>query len=204
VETIRAKTIRFRDELEAGIAPRLADTHLHLLAALTLLPNRPIRVLDFGGACGTLYFVTRALLPGRIAEWTVVETPAMVAAATDLADGALAFTTEFPPETDLVWSSGTLQSVPDPASAMAGMLAIDAPLVCLTRLDWGKGEITIQRSRLSENGPGPLPARVADAWIEYPRTALVRRELREQLERTHRVIIRFDSGWLAAPIKGRD
>ncbi len=136
--------------LKAGTCQLNADEQQMLLAltwAATALQaqthgNRALRVLDFGGALGEHFLLVRHLLPELpIERWLVCETPLIVNAAAQLPpQAALQFCDTIPeplaaPDTafDLVIASGSLQFVADPAQTFAGLAALEAPFVYISR-----------------------------------------------------------------------
>jgi putative methyltransferase (TIGR04325 family) len=144
------------------------------LGALSAASGNPIRVLDFGGAAGAHYKLARHILPAtKRLDWLVVETPEMVAQASPLSSDELRFST-YPDmqDADLLHLSGVLQSLPDPMQTLAALLATRPRQVIICRMSLGGGEVTIQRSRLKDNGPGPLPSGVKDREVRYPHTSL--------------------------------
>jgi hypothetical protein len=79
VEVVFAKTIAL-DTAKLWEMPRhsaLDHTILGVCHAAANNPTRPLRILDFGGACGLHYRVARAAVPNLPVRWAVVETPAM-------------------------------------------------------------------------------------------------------------------------------
>jgi putative methyltransferase (TIGR04325 family) len=176
---IYAKTVILRETLRAQPADNPA-----LLLALAELPPR-VRVLDFGGACGAHYFQARAWTT-REYDWWVVETPAMVARARTLETEALHFVTDMAAieEPDMVFASGCLQYVPDGFALMRRLLQTGAPRLVLCRWPLSDGSAPLkqtQRSRLSDNGPGLLPAGISDAWVSYDHWILPRQAVEAQM-----------------------
>ncbi len=160
---VYAKTMAFRETLRTQTADNPA-----LLLAFTELPPHP-RVLDCGGACGAHYFQASAWT-SRVYDWWVVETPAMVARARPLETDMLHFVTDLAAveQPDLVFASGCLQYAPDPLALLRRLLQTGAPRIVLCRLPLSDGPTPLrqtQRCRLSDNGPGPLPRGVRDAWV---------------------------------------
>jgi putative methyltransferase (TIGR04325 family) len=144
-------------------------------------PMTTLRVLDFGGAGGNHYSIARtALGADRDIRWNVVETEPMVRAANrKLAGSGLKFFDNIAgaasdlDEIDLVFTSGALQYTPDPLMFLSMLLDLKARYLFITRTALNtvdKKAITLQRSRLSDNGPGSLPARFVDHEVEYPIT----------------------------------
>lgn len=162
VGTVYAKTV-------ANRALPLTSTNAFTLLSLLVGGGR---VLDFGGACGAEYFNARRLVPAsRRLEWTVVETPAMVARAAPLANDELRFVTSLAgQQPDVVHSSGTLQCVDDPLGYLRQLVDLGAEHIVLNRLGLSLGDqvVAIHDSMLSWNGPGPMPAGMPDRLVRYP------------------------------------
>lgn len=144
-------------------------------------PGRTIKILDIGGACGAHYFESRRLISGNIRmNWLVVETEQMVRSALDknLGNGELGFISTINkagPDTDIIYSSSTLHYVPDPYDFTKAILKTGANQIFLTRMMFNENDrdfITVQRSFLSDNGPGPMPAGYKNRIIKYPHTTL--------------------------------
>lgn len=167
--------------------------------------NQPVRVLDFGGACGLHYFEIKQLVkPGTPLLWCVVETTEMVKKAqeiTSFGQGELHFfsTVEeaknFAGGFEVVHTSGTLQAVPDPWHYLDKLIGLEAKCLILNRLGMNQGSedlFTVHHAKLSWNGKGPLPEGVKDRRISYPfgffseerllKTLLERYEIDHQLE----------------------
>lgn len=119
-------------------------------------------VLDFGGACGRHY--KEAKNQSVAIRWAVVETPAMVARATELETQQLKFFTSIEAaakwldKIEIVHSNGALQYAPDPIGSVKSLCALAAPKMLWYRLLMGTGETRTQISRLADNGPGYLPS----------------------------------------------
>jgi putative methyltransferase (TIGR04325 family) len=180
VKVVIGKNIRLKHELENGTPHVLESTALRTLVGIGIVGHRPeLNVVDFGGGGGTHYLFAKAVLGERInLRWHVVETNAMVTEGSRIEDQRLKFFSDIDAaaaslgRVDLVFSSGALQYVPDPAHFLAKLLSVGAEHVFLTRI--GLSEVSsrtiIQESQLSANGPGPLPADIQDRRICYPAT----------------------------------
>lgn len=177
VDVVFAKTIAIDDE-KLREMPTHAGTDQTVLAvayAATMTPARPLRVLDFGGACGLHFRVARAAAPHLAVRWAIVETPMMVARASELNSDSLRFFAEIDDahhwlgDVDLIYSSGAVQYVDQPEITLARLLQLKATVLCWARLALSDGERrrVSQRSMLSDNGPGPMPAQFADREVLY-------------------------------------
>jgi putative methyltransferase (TIGR04325 family) len=131
-------------------------------------------VLDFGGACGRHYKEAKRHSPAI--RWAVVETPAMVSKARDLATYQLKFFTDVHSAAawlgpvEVMHSNGALQYVPDPARSVAELCAVEAKRMLWRRILLGNGERKTQISRLSDNGPGRIPS--ARKKVSYEQTSI--------------------------------
>lgn len=176
VDVVVRKTVAVTDLAAAG-APEI---RLATVAALAVAGDD--RVLDFGGAAGLHYRIACDAFPNRQFRWAVVETPLMVSKARRLEDKGLRFFTtvmearEWLGGVDLLHSVGALQYTSEPEQTLAELVGIGAPLMLWAKLDLGETcETVMQRSLLSENGPGrELPTGVEDAEVFYPLTRMRR------------------------------
>ncbi len=180
VATMAEKTRRYRDALASARPPVLDLSTRRTLVGLALgAVDDDMHVLDFGGACGVHYFIARAFLRGRVRRfrWHIVETPSTVAAGGSLEDGELRFFDNLDAAVaglgpvDLVFSSGALQGLADPYSALERLTSLGASAVYLSWLGLTTGErelLTVQTSRLSASGPGPLPSGLRDERVKVP------------------------------------
>jgi putative methyltransferase (TIGR04325 family) len=174
IDVIIRKTAALRD------GRRIDD----VLAGETLLPtiagiaaagnDRPLTVLDFGGAAGLHSFVAKQAFPQCEFRWAIVETPLMTREAARFADDHLRFFTSIDEamrwlgQVALVHCVSALQYVPEPEAMLGQLLALRAPTILWAKLMLGaQREAFTQISRLRDNGPGPLPADIVDRDISY-------------------------------------
>ena len=139
--------------------------------------DAPLRVLDFGGACGVHYLRVQSLIRSPL-RWAIVETPAMAARAIEVAKGR--FTAHMSIDDaaatlgsiDLVFTSGAIQCVADPLGALRALAGWRAPYLALARFPiWlAKEAVGVQESRLSDNGIGPLMPGVENQTVRVPVT----------------------------------
>jgi putative methyltransferase (TIGR04325 family) len=169
---------------------------------LSTRPKRELNVIDFGGACGAHYFLAKMVFGRRFdLRWHVVETPGIVLRARELEDGTLKFydrLTEARSElghVDLIFSSSALQYVPEPYAFMEELAKCGADNIYLTKIGLSAlpiDLISIQKSRLSENGPGPLPKGITDREIRYPVTFPQKQKLESIIKRDYAIQILFE------------
>ena len=80
-------------------------------------------------------------------------------------------------EVDLVFTSSALQYCPDPIYFLRKLVELNAPYFFITRTPFSLGQnllITTQTSKLSDNGPGPLPEGYSNRTITYPITYITK------------------------------
>jgi hypothetical protein len=135
-------------------------------------------VLDFGGGCGLHYKQAARQSPGI--RWAVVETPAMVARATELATDRLRFFTDIDAAAewlgyiDVMHSNGALQYVPNPIATLSRLCGLRATTMLWHRMFLSQGgtRSETQVSRLIDNGPGRAPSGTPNMVVQYARTAI--------------------------------
>lgn len=140
------------------------DTPLPLV--VRALNRADLVVTDFGGSCGELGRDFIARWPG--AAYTVVETGAMVRAIAGASE-PVRHVTEIPESCDIFYSGGTLQYVDDPLAIMAQAFRTARRAVVLTRNSFCTTQLfRVQKSRMFENGGGPIPSGFKDQDVSYP------------------------------------
>lgn len=129
-------------------------------------------VLDFGGGCGLHYKEARL-----DAKWAVVETPAMVQRAQELATEQLRFFTSISAaadwlgEIDLLHSNGALQYTPEPELVLNELISLRAKVMLWKRISLSeKRRVGLQTSRLVDNGPGRIS--VKNKLVTYTLTQI--------------------------------
>ena len=166
------------------------------LTAVSLIPGKEPRILDFGGSFGPHYFLAKQCLPRRY-RWAVVETPVIAELGAELENDELRFFTsiegarEWLGEIDLVHASGSLQCTPQPKRFFATLVGLRAPYLAITRTAVALGPecVTIQVSLLSGNGPvGGLPPGVSDKIVKYPRIFMAKADFIATVEPHYGVV----------------
>lgn len=155
-----------------------AALFLGLLVVRAANPHQPVRIIDFGGACGYHVWIAKRRFPDIPMRCAVVETTAMAAASTSLSDPDIRIMTSIDAAmawlggVDLVHSSGAIKYLPNPDATLRSLAAIRAPFMLFQRMHFACEDrfIRVQFSRLAANGPGPLPPGVADAAVAFPCT----------------------------------
>lgn len=201
LRVIRRKTELYRETL---LSPqhRIALGELQLVSAIGLnRRDERVRVVDFGGACGAHFFALKSIVGDRVQfDYRVVETRGMVNEAKGLENDELKFFESLQQAkaglngVDIVFSSGTLQCVPDPYKTLEDLVACKARFLILARIGMTNGArdvIVIHKSTLATNGPGPLPKGVQDAPVKYPFTFPVREKLESIITQHYRFRFRL-------------
>lgn len=197
VEVICTKTERYRDRLRSRGPVASAPEPLHVMIGLGLmrLPGDDLNVLDFGGGCGAHYFLVDALIGDRTElHWHVIETPKLAVRAREFEDGRLRFYADLETareemdRVDLVFSSGALQYVPRPYETLENLTKCRGSNLLLTRIPLTtstKELILVQESKLSDNGPGPMPSGISDRLVTYPVTVARKEKFEAILNRDY-------------------
>ena len=203
INAVYEKTLRYREFLVRQ-RPLVSDIDsLRTLIGLGLATcNRELNVIDFGGACGAHYFLARVVLGNSITiRWHVVETPKMASRATELADEHLKFFDDIQKaknelnRVDLLFSSSALQYVPHPYEFLKRLTECGADQMFFTKIGLSTLQmelITIQKSSLSGNGPGPMPEGMRDKKIQYPVTFARKDKFEEILRKNYSIDIQFN------------
>jgi hypothetical protein len=134
-------------------------------------------VLDFGGGCGVHHKLARLQSPDI--KWAVVETPAMVARAAELATDRLRFfdsireAAAWLGSIEVIHSSGALQYTPEPEQTLRELCGLNAKKMLWLRMALSTDtlEREMQSSNLGDNGPGRL-AGLKEKTVLYARTKL--------------------------------
>jgi putative methyltransferase (TIGR04325 family) len=176
-----------------------------------------INVLDFGGACGTHYFETRRFFKNDIKfKWIVVETAEMVKSAKEhtfeneellFVDNLEKITTPI----DLIHSSGALQYIPDYSWFLSKLMKFDAKFMLFNRMMFNRNDrtfITIQKSRMLDNGPGLTSKKYVEKYINqyifYPHTTISYKEFNETLQSKYELKWSFDESTGSYKISNED
>lgn len=164
---------KFRSSLERN---RIELDLGHMRPLIPLALGDVQTVLDFGGGCGSQYWIAKRLT-GRAYRWNVSETEALVEASKPLENQDLRFFSEIEDAArdlgavDLVYASGSLPYTPDPYGFLRRLVAVDARSLFITRNALADNEaVIIQRLRLSTYDPTPLPDGMKDRETARPVT----------------------------------
>lgn len=209
VNVVYEKTRRYRDILITQ-RPLVSEinslrTYTSVGLSLAIARKKELNVIDFGGACGAHYFLSKIVFGDRInLRWHVVETPKMVSKASGLSglgDGQLKFFDDLQKaksglgRVDLLFSSGALQYVPRPYEFLKQLTECRADNIFITRVGFStlpKELVIVQKSNLSANGPGPMPEGMRDRVIQYPVTFARKDKFEEILSQNYTIKILFN------------
>lgn len=155
-----------------------------------------LKVLDFGGGGGFHHDIFELAYHDRTHIWCVVETPSMVTAAKKLETNCLHFRSDILAArkllggVDFVFASSSLQYTTEPLSYLKKLLDVNAKYLVITRTVFNEKDTTItflQHSRLSENGPGPLPEGFNNKTISYPVTVVSKNEVEKLIKEKYNI-----------------
>lgn len=137
--------------------------------------------VDFGGATGEKCLGVLAEFPRF--RCTVVEVASVVDRATNLALPII-FRTDMPSSFDIFHTSGALQYLEDPMSMLAKGLGRSKKYAVLVRNAFSdKRKFHVQKSRLFDNGTGPIPPGYQNLDVFYPHQTLVEKNVVAAAER---------------------
>ena len=202
VKAIAAKGKIFRDTIIETRQLDLTSLRTALALAVSLRSNT-LKVIDFGGASGTHFFMAKAILGNSVKlDWRIVETPGMVQAVTEagLNNAELSFFDSLDraasgQKFDLIFSSCSLNYAPDPYSVLDELVKIQAKYLMITRTPIAdRGAVLLQNSMISHNGPGNLPKDMLtiDRRISYPVTILERSKVERSLKEFGEILLRLE------------
>jgi len=129
-------------------------------------------------------------------KWNVVETTAMANEAQRIVNNNLKFFDNITDATkdlglvDLVFTSGTLHCCPEPLFFLQELINVKAKYLFITRTsftDSSEQIANIQKSYLSTNGPGPLPAGFEDKAVYYPNVFVPKQQVEEMLSEHYHI-----------------
>ncbi len=185
-EVVAAKNRKLIENLNNEKAPVLNFIDLKPLLIFALFQKESFNILDFGGGSGSHYHIVRNFLdPNTKLNWAVLETPSMVQEAKNLSTSELSFFDDSNTavahlkKIDIGIASGVFEYLDNPIDELKKFLSFGSDAILITRTSLTDNESTlktIQKSRLKDNGPGPLPIEFEDQEVSYP-LKVVNREL---------------------------
>ena len=204
VDLVARRTEAYRNALAEGserfVATRQTTQNLFVLSHLP--SERPLDVLELGGACGGTFFELDHLLPGRIRSWDVVEVAETAEAGRRrFQNDRLKFFDDLDSAVrgrgsrDLVMTQGGLQCMPDPMATLDRLIELGCPWVYISRFEVSddlERPIAVRLlDRLSSNGPGPIPRGLADRKTSYPVTFFPGETIRSRTSGSYRIEFSF-------------
>jgi len=172
---------------------------LRIISAILLAQNnKEINVIDFGGAAGHHYLIAKKILGDKFnLNWNVIETTRMTNECSKIFssknlnfyDNAQKVKNNSN-EIDLVFTSSALQYCSNPVSTLRELLALNAKYLFITRTPFSPLDhdlISVQKSLLSDNGPGPLPNSFQEKIIYYPVTFISRKKIEDLISENYDV-----------------
>jgi len=188
-EVISKKTEAYLNRVDKKILPN--SNYLALLAAFQSLVEIR-KVIDFGGAAGVHYHLSKSFVP-QLESWTVIETRAMIEQQVQKKVEELNFCTvneliEGDTECDLLYLSSSLQYVDNPTQTLNDLLSTKPKIVLISRTPFNRTETNVeftQFSKLSSNGPGPLPSGYKDCKVAYKVNLPSYKQITEVLEENY-------------------
>jgi putative methyltransferase (TIGR04325 family) len=135
-------------------------------------------IIDFGGGGGQNYFLLKKIIDPRIKlKYHIIETSSMCNSGKKIENHELKFFSSIEDSIkgiedpiDMVFSSSALQYCDNQEQILKQLCNIKSNFIFITRTGFTENIRTIkfiQTSKLSENGPGPLPAGFQDMNIKY-------------------------------------
>ncbi len=199
---IALKTLHYKEKLQLkpySINPVHCYLTLTIQHVLLQTGLGKIEVSDFGGGCGAHYFETLRFIEAGKLQWTVIETPEMVknALSNQLNNDHLHFSSN-PKEAkgQLLYLSSSIQYVADPHGMLDLLISRNFPYMLFNRMmlhtSAHEDIITVQQSRLLDNGPGNLTTDIKDRIIKYPHTTLSLKKFIKKMESAYELIFKFE------------
>lgn len=202
VNVVVEKTELLQSQIETDNL-NLDSNAFRILASLaTLKPkNNQLRVIDVGGGAGYHYLIARALLPKNIKlNWQILETPLMAISSQKFSNSELSFVDNIglldKQDIDLLFTSATLQYLPDPINVLKYLVQIDPRVFWITRTPFSENQQTlfaIQESKLIDNGPGFLQ-KMSEQVVKYPLTIVPIDQVISIISETRNVVAQFSEG----------
>ncbi len=204
IDVVYQKTLKFKEDLEKSpnyILSSVANSFCSLIPGIIEKEKKEISVIDFGGACGALYFQVRNFFPKALKiRWAVVETPAMVNKAKKIENQEITFhysmeeAIQYLGNVDIFHTSGTIQALDKPRDYLQKMVDLKAQYAFFNRVGVHKGNhdiYTVHRSKLSWNGPGELPLGFQDKWVKYPFSFMEEKFFLNTIQKNYDIIAKF-------------
>lgn len=174
----------------------LNKENLELVSAISLaLEDNSISVVDFGGGCGHHYYTAKKIIKnGNRLDWYVIETPELIEAVKNnsLNDSIKFFSKiNIQKKINLVYANGSIQYTKSPLATLNSLITLKPKYILISRTPLTYSQepiITIQKSRLSANGPGKLTKIIKDTYIYYPITYSSKKLFEDMLTLEYEII----------------
>jgi len=203
-DVVAQKTLHTKKSLENRCI-QINNPNFFLLTAIFKVileeGTSKINIIDFGGGGGISFYEVMSFFKERMEmKWFIVETPQMVKCATalNLHNKDLSFEIDIKDiksDIDLFFSSGALQYVEFPYSYVLEIIAKQPKYILFTRMMLNENDsdiISVQKSRLSHNGPGRLPEKYVDKDVSYPHTTISYKKFISILLKNYEIEWEFD------------
>jgi putative methyltransferase (TIGR04325 family) len=204
VNVVVDKNLIYRQKLHSDTVFDLGTLRTLIALGLSKRNNDALNVVDFGGGAGYHFTVaSKALGQETKLKWNVVETIVMAKEAQSIAVDGLKFFDNTSDavkdlgDVDLVFTSSALQYCPSPIDFLKQLIDINAKYIYITRTPFCnsyRSIITTQESKLSANGPGPLPNKYKERTIKYPVTYACRQEVENILSEKYEIRFKTHEG----------
>jgi putative methyltransferase (TIGR04325 family) len=206
-------TAKYRDNIRSLLRDAISPMLSRRLFALQLCaPRGAFHVLDFGGAAGQHYYEAEAFFSTQVdLRWHVVDTEEMVSAARVLESQSLKFFSSLDDaligfEPDLVFSSGTLQCLPNPLTELQRLTEVRSEYLFLTRgayCSTAPHRYIVETSSLADQGPLRMP-KFSSLKAAYPLSISPLSQSEGVLSNTYEIIYRFAESDLLGNLIGKE
>jgi putative methyltransferase (TIGR04325 family) len=196
VKIVVEKNIIYQQKLQINTVFDLGTLRTLIPLGLSKTGNL-LNVIDFGGGGGYHYTIASHAFGGKNSlRWNVIETTAMVKEAKRISDNNLKFFDNIADATkdlglvDLVFTSNALHYCRQPLLFLKDLINIKAKYLFITRTsftDSSEQVAIIQKSYLSTNGPGPLPAGFKDKAVYYPNVFVSKHQVEDMLSEHYHI-----------------
>ena len=203
VNMVYEKAQLFRQEIFSEKIIHGDTNFIQTILGLCLSANgKNLNVIDFGGGFGNHYFIAKALFKEKYnIKWCIVETIATVNRATVFKNDELFFFNDIQlaveelGHVDILFSSSTLQYLPEPYAMLKTITAIKASYLCIIRVPLlieNEEKYAVQFSKYSANGPGGVPNGMVEGVAQYPINFLSKNKVEKIIEEKYNIRLVMD------------